>query len=198
MQKNICSKAVCGRKQLATVPVIYCCISNYRKFSSLKQHTFSVSSSVDLESRHSLARPSAPVSHRLQLRCWPELETHLGLQWERICFQTDMVVGRIPFLVGCWPEAALSSCYVSPSISQKESLLARGKLQSLVSYHRSDISTPSLYSMDSLASPHSKGGNHTGERYQEVGILGNHDDPGHQESQGLIIDGSTTPWETLQ
>lgn len=49
------------------------------------------------------------VSHELQLRCWPGLEAHLRLQWRRIHFQTHIVAVRIPLIVGCWSDAALSS-----------------------------------------------------------------------------------------
>ena len=54
------------------------CVTNYHKFSSLKPHPLVIAVFMGQES-----------SARLQLRCWPGLESHLRLDWKdpfpRLC-----------------------------------------------------------------------------------------------------------------
>ena len=51
--------------------VIYCCVTNYQRFSGLKPHPLVIAVFMGQES-----------SARLQLRCWPGLESHLRLDSE--------------------------------------------------------------------------------------------------------------------
>lgn len=112
MSLTLCTRAVIpvdwNRKQLTTLSVIYCCISNYCKCSSLKQYTFSIcfcGLSIWAEFSWVLC---LMVSHSTW-RCWPGLGIHLRLECGGIHFQTHMVISRIQLLVGFWPETALSS-----------------------------------------------------------------------------------------
>ena len=72
-----------------------------------------------------------------------------------------MVVGRIPFLVGCWPEAALGSLLCG--LFYKPERESANKRQVTISCLLiTEELSPSLYSVDSLASTHSRGGSYTG------------------------------------
>lgn len=68
-----------GKKRtLARLPeedsilVTYCCVTNYFKFSDLKQHTYGLTASMGQKFRHGLTSSSVSGSlTRLQSRCLP-------------------------------------------------------------------------------------------------------------------------------
>ena len=78
-----------------SISVFYCCITNYHKLSSLKQHKFIVLHFPIQKSRPGLAGSSTSGSiKRIAIKMPPGPWFHQKLIWEKICFQALSFVGR--------------------------------------------------------------------------------------------------------
>ena len=92
---------------LRNMLAIYCCVTNYHKFSSLKHHTFIISQFLWVRSPFGLAGSSPSRSlTRLQQRCQPELRS----PWKEFCPWES--VGWPHFHTGYWPELISVLCHM--------------------------------------------------------------------------------------
>lgn len=85
--------------------ILYFYITNYHKFSILKQYTFIISQFPWVESWQSLAGLFA----RHQSTYWRGMGFHRRLHWERIHIQAHMIIGGIQFLWAATLKASFPS-----------------------------------------------------------------------------------------
>lgn len=69
--------------------IFYCCITNYHKFGRLNTHTFIISQ-LSQESQYGLGGSSVSQDCNQDL----VLESHLKLDWGRICLLAHVVINR--------------------------------------------------------------------------------------------------------
>lgn len=75
---------------------MYCCITNYHKFSAWKLCIYRVTISVGVESGHGLVRSFALGSlMSLLARCQTRQGSHLIAHLEKVCFQNHALVGKV-------------------------------------------------------------------------------------------------------
>lgn len=90
--------------------VFHCHVTNYHKYSSLKQHRFIISQFPWDGVQHCLVGSSAQSLTRLQSRCQLGMEFYLRLG---VLFQAFVVVGRAHFLAAV--ELMVACCWFTAS-----------------------------------------------------------------------------------
>lgn len=112
-----------------SVVVTYCCITNYPKFSGLKQQTFIISLSLDLEFSCSVAGwLCLSVSHKAPIKVAAGTAVSSKAQHE-----LTRELNRIQFLTGYWTEPQFfSSCWLEVFLSSLPRMPLHREVHSMV------------------------------------------------------------------
>lgn len=110
---NLIFKETPGVK--SAILVFLCCITNYHKFHSLKQHPFVGSQFYRPIVQHNVTEFSVHCGIKLKSRCWPDWILVWRL-WGKFTSKFIQVVGRI-VARGCETEVSVSYCQLGVVLS---------------------------------------------------------------------------------